>query len=62
MAFTGAHELLAKTFVGMKFAVMPPLESELTKYMHNMIGAYWSKIHTGVLLSGYIHLFAWSRW
>ena len=73
MVFTGAHELLTKIFVGKKFTVMTPLEAELTKYMHNVFGAYkvtyfnacreyceqmgadWRKVHTGVLLSGYIN-------
>ena len=50
-----------------------PLEAELTKYMHNVFGAYkvtyfnacreyceqmggdWRKVHTGMLLSGYIN-------
>ena len=40
MVFTGAHELLTKIFVGKKFTVMTPLEAELTKYMHNVFGAY----------------------
>lgn len=52
---------------------MTPLEAELTKYMHNVFGAYkvtyfnacreyceqmgadWRKVHTDVLLSGYIN-------
>lgn len=52
---------------------MSPLEAELTKYIHNVFGAYkvtyfnaakayvekmggdWAKVHTGVLLSGYIN-------
>ena len=52
---------------------MTPLEAELTKYMHNVFGAYkvtyfnacreyceqmggdWRKVHTGMLLSGYIN-------
>ena len=73
MVFTGAHELLTKIFVGKKFTVMSPLEAELTKYMHNVFGAYkvtyfnacreyceqmggdWRKVHTGMLLSGYIN-------
>ena len=73
MVFTGAHELLTKIFVGKKFTVMTPLEAELTKYMHNVFGAYkvtyfnacreyceqmgadWRKVHTGILLSGYIN-------
>ena len=73
MVFTGAQDLLTKIFVGKKFTVMSPLEAELTKYMHNVFGAYkvtyfnackeyceqmgadWRKVHTGVLLSGYIN-------
>jgi len=40
MVFTGAVELLAKIFVGKRFAVMSPLEAEITKYAHNVFGAY----------------------
>lgn len=40
MVFTGALELLTKIFVSKKFTVMTPLEAELTKYMHNVFGAY----------------------
>ena len=40
MVFTGAQELLTRIFVGKKFTVMSPLEAELTKYMHNVFGAY----------------------
>ena len=40
MVFTGALELLTKIFIGKKFTVMTPLEAELTKYMHNVFGAY----------------------
>lgn len=40
MVFTGAHELLTKIFVGKKFTVMTPLEAEITKYAHNVFGAY----------------------
>jgi UDPglucose 6-dehydrogenase len=40
MVFTGAEELLARIFVGKRFIVMSPLEAELTKYMHNVFGAY----------------------
>ena len=65
--------LLIKVFPGKKFTVMSPLEAELTKYIHNVFGAYkvtyfnaakeyvekmggdWAKVHTGVLLSGYIN-------
>ena len=72
MVFTGAQALLTKIFVGKKFTVMSPLEAELTKYMHNVFGAYkvtyfnacreyceqmgadWRKVHTGILLSGYM--------
>ena len=73
MVFTGAVDLLIKVFPGKKFTVMSPLEAELTKYIHNVFGAYkvtyfnaakeyvekmggdWAKVHTGVLLSGYIN-------
>ena len=48
MVFTGAHELLTKIFVGKKFTVMTPLEAELTKYMHNVFGAYKVTISTPV--------------
>ena len=40
MVFTGAVELLVKVFPGKKFTVMSPLEAELTKYIHNVFGAY----------------------
>ena len=40
MVFTGAVELLTKIFVGKNFAVMTPLEAEITKYAHNVFGAY----------------------
>ena len=73
MVFTGALDLLVRVFPGKKFTVMSPLEAELTKYLHNVFGAYkvtyfnaakeyvekmggdWAKVHTGVLLSGYIN-------
>ena len=73
MVFTGAVELLTKIFKGKKFAVMTPLEAEITKYAHNVFGAYkvtyfnavreycekmgadWTNVHNGVLLSGYIN-------
>lgn len=73
MVFTGAVELLVKVFPSKKFTVMTPLEAEITKYSHNVFGAYkvtyfnavreycvkmgadWSKVHTGCLLSGYIN-------
>ena len=40
MVFTGAVDLLIKVFPGKKFTVMSPLEAELTKYIHNVFGAY----------------------
>lgn len=35
-----ALALLTKVFPGKKFAVMSPLEAEITKYAHNVFGAY----------------------
>lgn len=73
MVFTGAVELLSRIFKGKKFTVMTPLEAEITKYAHNVFGAYkvtyfnavydyckkmgadWARVHTGMLLSGYIN-------
>lgn len=73
MVFTGAVDLLVKVFPGKQFTVMEPLEAEMTKYLHNVFGAYkvtyfnaareyvekmggdWAKVHTGILLSGYIN-------
>jgi len=40
MVFTGAVELLARIFKGKTFTVMTPLEAEITKYAHNVFGAY----------------------
>ena len=40
MVFTGAVELLSKIFIGKRFMVMTPLEAEITKYAHNVFGAY----------------------
>ena len=40
MVFTGAVDLLIKVFPGKKFTAMSPLEAELTKYIHNVFGAY----------------------
>ena len=40
MVFTGSVDLLTKIFKGKKFAVMTPLEAEITKYAHNVFGAY----------------------
>lgn len=73
MVFTGAVELLSKIFKGKKFITMSPLEAEITKYSHNVFGAYkvtyfnavydycrkmgadWERVHSGMLLSGYIN-------
>lgn len=73
MVFTAEEELLSRIFVGKKYMVMSPLEAEITKYAHNVFGAYkvtywnaiydyckkmgadYSKVHTGCLLSGYIN-------
>lgn len=40
MVFTGAVALLRQVFIGKKYTVMSPLEAELTKYIHNVFGAY----------------------
>ena len=40
MVFTGAVDLLIKVFPSKKFTVMSPLEAEITKYAHNVFGAY----------------------
>ena len=40
MVFTGEVELLKKIFKGKRYAVMSPLEAEITKYSHNVFGAY----------------------
>ena len=40
MVFTGEVELLEKIFKGREHMVMSPFEAELTKYMHNVFGAY----------------------
>ena len=73
MVFTGAIELLCRIFKGKTFTTMTPLEAEITKYAHNVFGAYkvtyfnavneycrnmgadWSRVHAGMLLSGYIN-------
>lgn len=73
MVFTGAPDLLKQVFKGKKYVEMSPLEAEITKYCHNVFGAYkvtyfnavfdycrrmgvdWSKVHDGMLLSGYIN-------
>ena len=40
MVFTGEIELLSRIFKGKKFVRMTPLEAEITKYAHNVFGAY----------------------
>ena len=40
MVFTGAVELLTRIFKGKQFTTMTPLEAEVTKYAHNVFGAY----------------------
>lgn len=40
MVFTGAVELLNRIFKGKYHVVMTPLEAEITKYAHNVFGAY----------------------
>lgn len=73
MVFTGAVELLKEIFKGKKYIEMSSLEAEITKYAHNVFGAYkvtyfnavydycqrlganWTRVHQGCLLSGYIN-------
>ena len=40
MVFTGSLELLCRIFKGKTFTYMTPLEAEITKYAHNVFGAY----------------------
>ena len=40
MVFTGELELLCSIFKGKTFTYMTPLEAEITKYCHNVFGAY----------------------
>ena len=40
MVFTGEIELLCQIFKGKTFTTMTPLEAEITKYAHNVFGAY----------------------
>ena len=40
MVFTGVPELLHRIFKGKFYVEMTPLEAELTKYIHNVFGAY----------------------
>lgn len=73
MVFTGAVELLKEIFKSKKYIEMSSLEAEITKYAHNVFGAYkvtyfnavydycqrlganWTRVHQGCLLSGYIN-------
>ena len=68
----GTSDRLSKE-TGHQVCYMPEFLTELTKYMHNVFGAYkvtyfnacreyceqmgadWRKVHTGILLSGYIN-------
>ncbi len=49
MIFTAEVELLSELFIGKKFMVMSSLEAEITKYAHNVFGAYkvtyWNAIY-----------------
>ena len=40
MVFTAETELLSRIFIGKQFVCMTPLEAEITKYAHNVFGAY----------------------
>lgn len=40
LVFTGELELLCQIFKGKTFTYMTPLEAEITKYAHNVFGAY----------------------
>lgn len=40
MIFTGEFDLLSKIFINKKYIKMTSLEAELTKYIHNVFGAY----------------------
>ena len=40
MVFTGEVDLLSRIFKGKQFVRMTPLEAEITKYAHNVFGAY----------------------
>ena len=40
MVFTAEIDLLSRIFKGKKFVRMTPLEAEITKYAHNVFGAY----------------------
>ena len=40
MVFTGEIDLLSRIFIGKQFTRMTSLEAEITKYAHNVFGAY----------------------
>lgn len=49
MVFTAEEELLSKVFCGKKHVMMTSLEAEITKYAHNVFGAYkvtyWNAVY-----------------
>ena len=49
MIFTAEEELLSKVFMGKKHIMMTSLEAEITKYAHNVFGAYkvtyWNAVY-----------------
>ena len=49
MVFTGELDLLARIFKGKQFTYMTSLEAEITKYAHNVFGAYkvtyWNAVY-----------------
>ena len=49
MVFTAEEELLSKVFMGKRHVMMSSLEAEITKYAHNVFGAYkvtyWNAIY-----------------
>lgn len=49
MIFTAEEELLSKVFMGKRHVMMTSLEAEITKYAHNVFGAYkvtyWNAVY-----------------
>ena len=49
MVFTAEEELLSKVFMGKRHVMMSSLEAEITKYAHNVFGAYkvtyWNAVY-----------------
>ena len=49
MVFTAEEELLSKVFMGKQHIMMTSLEAEITKYAHNVFGAYkvtyWNAVY-----------------